>query len=60
MEQLFLCFFTELFVLATASVVFPARAALYLNDSELIIVKSALSVGTSCLFNCYKLLDVSE
>ena len=41
-EQLFLCFFTELFVLLTASVVFPTRTALYLNESELVLVKSAL------------------
>ena len=52
MEQIILCFFTELYVLATARVVFPTRAALYLNDLELLTVKSALS----SLLNCHKLL----
>ena len=40
-EQLFLCFFTELFVLLTAFAVFPTRGALYLNESESVPVKSA-------------------
>ena len=60
MEQLFLCFFTELFVSATTPVVFPTRAALYLKGSELIIVKSPLSNGTSSLLTYHKLPDVSE
>ena len=51
-------FFTKLFPSAASSV-FPTRAALYLNNSELSILKSAL-LGTSSLLNCYKLLDVSE
>ena len=42
MEQLFFCvFFTELLVLLTASTVFPKRDALYLNDLELSVLKSA-------------------
>ena len=53
-------FFTELFVLLTASAVFSTRAALYLNDWELSAVKSALLFGTSCLLNCHKLPDVTE
>ena len=53
-------FFTELFVLLTASGVFPTRAALYLNDRELRIAKSSLLFGTSSLLNCYKLPDVPE
>ena len=52
--------FTELFVLLTTSAVFPKRAALYLNDWELSIVKSALPTGTSSLLNYYKLPDVSQ
>ena len=52
--------FTELFVLATAFAVSRKRAALYLNDRELSIVKSALPAGTSSLLNCHKLPDVSE
>ena len=46
MEQVFLSFFTELLVLLTAAVVFPTRAALYLNDWESSVVKSALLGGT--------------
>ena len=53
-------FFTELFVLLTASAVFPTRAALYLNDWELSTLKSALLVGTSSLLNYHKLPDVPE
>ena len=49
MEHQFLCFFTELFVLLTASAIFHTRAALYLNDSELSTLKSALLAGTSSL-----------
>ena len=41
MEQLFLSF-TDLFVFLTAFSVFPRRAALYLNDWKLLILKSAL------------------
>ena len=52
--------FTGLLVLPTAFAVFPKRAALYLNDGELLIVKSALSAGTSSLLNSHKLPDVSE
>ena len=52
--------FTELFLLLTAPAVFPKRAAFYLNDWELLIVKAALSAGTSSLLNCHKLPDVSE
>ena len=52
-------FFTKLFPLLT-SAVFPSRAALYLNDWELLIVKSSLIAGTSSLLNCHKLPDVSE
>ena len=53
-------FFTELFVLLVASAVYPTRAALYLNQWELSIVKSALLFGTSSLLSCYKRPDVSE
>ena len=52
--------FIELFALLPASTVFPARAALYLNDWELSVAKSALSFGTSSLLNCHRLPDVSE
>ena len=52
-------FFKELFVLLTASAVFPTRAALYLNDLELSILKSVLLAGTSSLLNCHKLPDLS-
>ena len=52
--------FTELFVLLTAYAVFPARAALYLNDWEVSIVKSILLGGTSSLLNCYGLPEESE
>ena len=48
--NIFVCF-TELFVLLTASAVFPIRAALYLNDLELSILKSPLLIGTSSLLN---------
>ena len=58
MLQLFFCFFTELFVLLTASAVFPTRAALYLNNLELSILKSALLAETSSLLNCHKLPDL--
>ena len=44
-------FFTELFVLLTASAVFPTRAPWYLNDWELSTVESALLGGTSSLLN---------
>ena len=40
-----LMIFTEPFVLLTAFVVFPTRAALYLHDWELSKVKSALLFG---------------
>ena len=60
MEQLFLWFFTELFVLLTVSAVSPTRAALYLTDLELLIVKLSLLAGTSSLLNCYKPPDVFE
>ena len=53
-------FFTELFVLLTLSAVYPARAALYLNDLELSILKLALLAGPSSLLNCHKLPHVSE
>ena len=46
MEQLFSCFFTELFVSLTVSAVFLMRAALYLNDWELPIVKSEILAET--------------
>ena len=52
--------FTELFTLLTAFAAFPKRAALYLNDRELSIVKSTLLSGTSSLLNYHKLPDVSE
>ena len=39
-------FFTKLF-LSAASAVFPTRAVLYLNDLELLVVKTALLAGTS-------------
>ena len=55
-----LAFFTELFVSPTVSTVFPTRVALYLNDLEPSIVKSALLSGTSSFLNCYKLPDISE
>ena len=38
--------FTELIVFSTAFTDFPKRAALYLNDLESSIGKSALSTGT--------------
>ena len=41
MEQLFFFFFTELLVLLTACTVFSKRDALYLNDLELSVLKSA-------------------
>ena len=40
--------------------VFPTGGALYLKDSELSIVKSALLTGTLSLLKCHKLPDVSE
>ena len=52
MERQFL-FFTRGFPLLTVPVVFPARATLNLNNWELLIVKLALSAGTSYLLNCY-------
>ena len=60
MEQLFLGFFTELFVLLTASAVFPTRVALYLHNWESSAVSSPLLFGTSSLLNGHKLPDVSE
>ena len=54
-----LVFFKKLFPSA-ASAVFPTRVALYLNDSELSVLKSALLAGTSSLLNCHKLPDISE
>ena len=51
--------FTKLFPLLWFSVL-PARAAFYLKDSELSIVKSAIFAGTSSLLYCHKLPDVSE
>ena len=53
-------FFTELFVLLTPSVVFRTGAALYLNNLELSINKSALLAGYSSLLNCHKRPDVSN
>ena len=50
-------FFTELFVLLTASVVFSKRSVLYLNVWEFIIVNSSLLGGTSSLLNCHKFPD---
>ena len=45
MEELFSWFFTKLSVLLTASGDFPTRAALYLHDLELLILKSAFLAG---------------
>ena len=59
-EQQFLCFFTELFVLLRAFAVFLSRTALYLNDWELSSVKAALSAETSSVLKCHKLTDVSD
>ena len=59
-ETIVFAFFTELFVLLTVSAAFPAGAALYLNDLELSILKSALLTGTSSLLNCHKLPDVFQ
>ena len=57
----YFCVFKELFVLQIAFAVFPTKAAIYLNDLELLILKSVLLLaGTSFLLNFYKLLDVSE
>ena len=60
MEQLFYRYNLQLFVLATAHVALPTRAALYLNDWELSIVKLALLAGTSSLLNYHKDANVSE
>ena len=53
-------FFTELFLLLTAFAVFYTRFALYLNDLELSILKSALLAGASSFLNCHELPDVSD
>ena len=58
MEQLFFVFFTELFELSTASAVFPTRAALYLDDSELSILKPILLGGTPSAIN--SLMDLNN
>ena len=50
--------FTKLLLLA-AFTVFPTRA-LYLNDLELSVLKSALLTGILSLLNCNKLPGVSE
>ena len=61
MEEYLCVFFTSLFLLLLlASAVFPTKAALYLNDLELPILKSELLAGASSLLNWYKLSDVSE
>ena len=52
--------FTGLFVLLVAASVSPTRADLYLSDSELLILKSALLAGTSSLLNYHKLPVASE
>ena len=52
-------FFTKLFGL-TYSDVFPTRAALYLNDWELLPLTLTLLAGVSSLLNYHKLLCVSE
>ena len=53
-------FFTDIFVLLTAFAVFYTRGALYLNELELAIIKSALLAETLSLLNFHKLLDISE
>ena len=53
-------FFTELFVLLTASAVLTTRGALYLHNWEISIVRLALSAGILSLLIYHKLLDVSE
>ena len=53
-------FFPQVFVLLTASTVFPTKASLYLNDRELSTHKLTLLAGTSSLLNCHKRPDVSE
>ena len=60
MEKTMFASFTELSVLLTAFDVFPKRAALYLNDWEILILKSAFLSVTSSLLNCYKFPEVSE
>ena len=52
-------FFKKLFP-PSASDVFPARAALYVNYWELSILKLSLLTGTLRLLNCHKLPDISE
>ena len=52
-------FFTKLFPLFSFFVL-PKRAALYLNDRELLIVKLSSLGGTSSLLSCNKLPDASE
>ena len=52
--------FTELSALLTTFAVFPTRATLYLNDSKVSIIKSALLLGISFLLNCHKLPDIFE
>ena len=52
-------FFTRLLLLAVSAVV-PTITVFYLNDLELLVVKSALLAGTSSLLNCRKLPNVSE
>ena len=53
-------FFAELFALLTAFSVFLTRAALYLDDWELSLVKLALLFWTSSPLNHHKLPYVSE
>ena len=54
-------FFTELFfLLLTASVVSPTRADLYLNDWDLLAVKSELLIGTLSLLKYHNFPDVFE
>ena len=60
MEQLFLCLLQNFFHCYDLLFFFPAKAVLYLNDWELLRVKSALLVDTLSLLNCRKLPNVSE
>ena len=46
-------FSTKLFPSAT-SAVFPTRTVLYLNNLELLVVKSTTLTGTSCLLNYHR------
>ena len=51
---------TELFVILTASTVFPTRTDLCLNDWEISTVISLLLGKPSSLLRCNKCPDVSE